>query len=79
MEVIRDVVIYILGGVLAWVIWATKKIYDLDKEQALNSQNDAAVSKAINNFQISIDLLTKEINNLKITIAEEFGGRNRRE
>jgi len=72
MDIIKDIIEYVIGALVAWNIWATKKIYDLDKEMALNSQNDESVKGLLLDFKKSIDTLTSEITQLKIDMAKHW-------
>lgn len=71
----EDIINYIVASVVGWSIWTTKRIYDLDKKIALNTQNDEAVRAALNEFKKSIEDLAKQVNDMRVMIAEEFGRR----
>ena len=73
MEVISDLVEYFVLFFASWIIWATKRIYAIDKEAALNKQNDNQVSLALSEFKKSIEALTTSVNELNIKFAEKFG------
>jgi hypothetical protein len=72
MDIVKDVVEYIVGALVAWNIWATKEIYELKKDMALNSQNDQSVKGALIEFKGSIEKLTAEISQLKIDMAKHW-------
>lgn len=72
-----DVVEYVVVGISTFLVWVTKRIYDLDKKIALNTQNDETVRVALSEFKKSIEDLTKQVGEMRILIAEEFGQRKK--
>jgi hypothetical protein len=56
----------LVGGVISWCVWLTKRINDAEKEIAVNTSNDKNVSEQIRDFKEDlgekIDKLEKHVN-----------------